>query len=196
MRFSVFILLALSLSGCGFIVESFTDLSNKGPTAPGLLDIPVQPVYLRSNDSYMQADGSCQGYAVIEFTYSSPLTPLNTVYGKCTDDKVSAQLPVQQGEQKQVFTVKIVGYLQAPTTTENLPPSLTVNYNPPVRMIAGFAITSGGSGHAGTSSAGAKILNQSVGEAYSVPKLPGNEAGSQSSAQAKSRNGLQGSLDP
>lgn len=180
----VFLIFSSFLTSCGFVVESVTDLSSPGNKLPKILEIPVQPVYLRSNDSYMQAEGSCQGYQVIEFTYSSGLTPQKTVFGKCADDKVSARLDVLQGETKQVFTVKIVGYLSAPTATENLPPSLTVYYTPPVKAIAGFGITSGGRT---TSSATHKIVNQSVGEVF---------IGTQTSAQAKSRNGIQGSIDP
>ena len=183
MRIVLLILFSTVLPGCGFIIENITDLSAK-PKLPGILDIPVQPVYLQANDSYLQANGSCQGYQVIEFTYSSELTPNRTVFGKCENDLVSTRLDVLDGDKKQIFTVKIVGYVAAPSTPENLPPQLTVVYNPPVRMIAGFGITSGGGK---MTSGSAQIINNSVGEVF---------VGTQTSASAKSRNGLQGSIDP
>jgi hypothetical protein len=174
---------ALWTSACGFIIESVSDFSGL-PKSPAPLSIPVQPIYLTSNTSYMNAEGICQGYKVIEFTYSSALTPLDTVFGKCVDDKVSVKLHVLQGDKNQVFTVKIIGYLENPTQTINLPPSLTVYFTPPIQLTAGFGVTSGGGV---SSSASYKIINQSVGETF---------IGTQTSPSVTARSGLHGALDP
>jgi hypothetical protein len=165
--------------------ESITNLSSGPGNIPVLLNIPVTPVYLASSNSYLRASGSCQGYQVIEFTYSSSLTSSNTVLKKCTNDTIDVNLPVQNGDKKQTFDVKIVGYLSDPGQTSNLPPNLTVIYNPPPTAVAGFGVTSGG----GMLSDGATMtINVStIGEVFT---------GTTTSATATARNGLEGSLEP
>ncbi|HEX4926315.1 MAG TPA: hypothetical protein VFV50_19630 [Bdellovibrionales bacterium] len=171
-------------SGCGFIFEQISDLSPAPIRMPAALNVPISPVYLAAADSYLKAEGPCQGYQVIEFTYSSALTPSNTVFKKCENDMISANLPVLQGDKSQVFTVKIVGYLAQPTATTPLPPNITVNYDPPPRLLAGKGVTSGGGKAAGPT---AQIADSSVGEVV---------IGTQTSPSAVSRNGLQGAIDP
>lgn len=184
---SKFILIAFAAAispGCGFIFEQVSDLAPAPVRLPAALTVPISPVYLTALDSYLKAEGPCQSYHVIEFTYSSALTPSNTIFGKCANDSITVNLPVQAGDQPQIFTVKIVGYLAQPTTTMPLPPNITINYAPPPRLIGGKGITSGGGKAIGPT---AQLADSSIGEVT---------IGTQTSPAAVSRNGVQGAIDP
>lgn len=175
-------ILCVLLTSCGATHTVLDKLKN--PQKPTLLNVPITPIYLMTNNSYLKADGRCQGYQVIEFTYSSSLTPTNTVFGRCTNDIILANLPVLHGTQNQLFSVKIVGYLATPQSTLPLPPNLSVLYTPPTTAVSGFAVVSGG----GTLSGGAYLItNSSIGDVTT---------GTQTGTGIKSRNGIHGNLDP
>ncbi|MCC6276713.1 MAG: hypothetical protein IT289_02215 [Oligoflexia bacterium] len=108
--------------------------------APNGIALPVTPVYVGINTSYLRASGNCQGNGGFIITYSSSLTPSNTSEANCSEGVITMNLPVQQGMQNQIFNVDIVSKLKG---RKSKPVSIVVNYAPPF-AAPGFAILSGG----------------------------------------------------
>lgn len=155
--------------------------------------IPITPVYNESNLflSYLRANGPCQGNSVIVFTYSSKLidspstvgTRETVKEGNCSGDMLDIQLPVEQGDKKQTFTVKMVGKKKNNSSAAVI---TTVTYSPTPKSVAGFAIVAGG----GTISGGNFKISGTIGEPYSATQR------TQSGGGVVNRIGVQGALDP
>ena len=145
------------------------------------VSVPIAPVYNGVADSYLVANGACQGNTAIVFTYSSDLTPEKTVDGSCSSDNVIANLPVNSGTSNQTFTINVVGRLQS---KKSAPLKVTLQYSPTATGVSGSVIDSAG----GVGTSASAVTFPAAGEAYLEQK--------QTFGSGISRSGLNGVIDP
>jgi len=153
------VVLGLTAAGC---------FNHPGDSAMPSFDaaVPVKPVYDpidELNNSYLEAQGSCNGNTSILFTWSSEYTPSATKEVSCSGDKIDAHLAVVRGNIHQTFKVQMIARLR---NIKSAPITITVAYNPPPPIEPGRAILSGGGLTTGTGvqvfSAIGEVLNPAI----------------------------------